>query len=85
MKSKQAAPSTVQISEGSGVDESLLKDLSNRLTNLQDDYEKFKQQILQFMKDLQDQLNAKADLETVANLESKWSVSWIREFAGEDE
>lgn len=52
-----------------GVDEGRFKDLENKLNNHLHDYENFKNQIFDILKQLQDQLNDKVDYAWLAELE----------------
>jgi hypothetical protein len=53
---------TVQMQQ-QPADDSKTKELEQRLNALTSDYEKFKNDIIKWIKDLQDQLNQKADLD----------------------
>lgn len=50
-------------------DDSLLKDIQKQLQDLLDEYNKFKDQVIKTLKDLQDQINGKADIEALQDLE----------------
>ena len=54
---------------GDGVEEGRFKDLENKLNNLNHDYEGFKNDIYNILKQLQDQLNDKVDFARLAELE----------------
>ena len=69
MQMKNNKPSVGLSQPSAPVDDSLIKDLEMRLNELSGDYYPFKKDVLRWLKDLQDQLNNKADIEALNNLE----------------
>lgn len=56
---------------GEGMDMSLFKDLEGKIQLLRDDFEKFKNDVLSWLKELQDLLNQKADIDMLKELEKE--------------
>lgn len=63
---------------GDGIDEGRFKDLENKLNNHLQDYENFKNQIFDILKNLQDQLNDKVDYARLSDLE-KILMDWMND------
>lgn len=61
-----------------GIDEGRFKDLENKLNNHLQDYENFKNQIFDILKNLQDQLNDKVDYARLSDLE-KILMDWMND------
>jgi DNA repair exonuclease SbcCD ATPase subunit len=57
------------LGKGGGVDSAIIKDLEDKLQLLRDDFEKFKEDVMGWLKDLQDALENKADLTSLKDLE----------------
>lgn len=54
---------------GEGVEASVIKDLEDKLNQLRTDFEKFKDDVMRWLKDLQDALANKADISALKDLE----------------
>lgn len=69
-----------------GIDEGWFKDLENKLNNHLQDYENFKNQIFDILKNLQDQLNDKVDYAWLSDLEKilmDWMNDMIKQLANQ--
>ena len=63
----QPTPQPVQ--NNSGVDENALREIALRMDNLENNLNNFKNDFSRWVKDIQDTLNQKADIDTVKALE----------------
>lgn len=65
---------------GEGIEAQVIKDLQDKLQLLRDDFEKFKEDVMKWLKDLQDALDNKADLTALKELE-RYLLGQIDELA----
>lgn len=65
---------------GEGIEMSLFKDLEDKLQKLRDDFEKFKNDVMGWLRDLQNALANKADLSALKELE-KYLLSRLEDLA----
>lgn len=70
------------LGKGGGIEMSLFKDLEDKLQKLRDDFEKFKADVMGWLKDLQNALANKADLSALKDLE-KYLLSKIEDLAND--
>lgn len=68
------------LGKGDGIEMTLFKDLEDKLQKLRDDFEKFKQDVMGWLKDLQNALMNKADLSALKELE-KYLLSQLEDLA----
>ena len=69
MRGLQAAP-VVQPQPDNSVNDQIIKELITRIENLENELDLFKQDFSRWIKEMQDSLNQKADIETVKALEN---------------
>ena len=68
------------LGKGGGIEMSLFKDLEDKLQKLRDDFEKFKDDVMGWLRDLQNALANKADLSALKELE-KYLLSKLEDLA----
>lgn len=68
------------LGKGEGVEAQVIKDLEDKLRQLREDFEKFKEDVMRWLKDLQDALHEKADLTALKELE-KYLLSRLEDLA----
>lgn len=68
-RQKQQVPQHIPRQENNGVDQELIQQILDRLANLENELDNFKNEFGKWVKEFQDVLNQKADIETVKALE----------------
>lgn len=64
------APVVEQSNQNQGMNEQQLRNIMGRIENVENDFEMFKQEFSRWIKEMQDSLNNKAELDTVRALEN---------------
>ena len=62
-------PQHIPQQENNGIDQELIQQILDRLANLENELDNFKNEFGKWVKEFQDVLNQKADIETVKALE----------------
>jgi hypothetical protein len=69
LSAQKPASSTVQFTESAPMDDGLMKDLVEKVGGLRKDLDRLRDEFAKWVKEMQDSLNGKADIEALTNLE----------------